>query len=137
MYDYDSCPCEQAAWRVYDLMCEHEPMYFEAHVTDDEESPNGFGWYFSSHLRNADGTWSEYDGGQYWDYESAEEFEGVIGEAVPFAAFEARPVEYEEFERVAFQVPRSLSEREAAARAFHAGDQRGRNDPVMEAQVSR
>lgn len=73
MYDYDSCPCEQAAWRVYDLMCEHEPMYFEAHVTDDEESPNGFGWYFSSHLRNADGTWSEYDGGQYWDYESAEE----------------------------------------------------------------
>ena len=63
MYDYDSCPCEQAAWRVYDLMCEHEPMYFEAHVTDDEESPNGFGWYFSSHLRNADGTWSEYDGG--------------------------------------------------------------------------
>lgn len=137
MYDCDSCPCEQAAWRVFDLMCEHEPMYFEAHVADDEESPNGFGWSFSSHSRNADGTWFEYDGGQYWDYQSAKELEGAIAEAVPFAAFEARPVEYEEFERVASQAPRSLSEREAAARAFCACSQRRRDDPAKEARMSR
>lgn len=137
MYDYDSCSCEQAAWRVYDLMCEHEPMYFEAHVTDDEESPNGFGWYFSSHLQAADSTWSEYDGGQYWDYENAEELEDAIAETVPFAAFEAKPVEYGEFERIVSQIPRSLSEREEAARAFHAGDQRSRNNPEREAQMDR
>ncbi len=137
MYDYPSCPREQAAWRVYDLMCEHEPMYFGAHVTDDEGSPNGFGWCFSSHSQNADGTWSEYDSGRYWDYESAENLEGVIAEAVPFAAFEAKPVEYGEFERAVSQTPRFLSEHEETARAFQAGDRRSRNDPEKDVQMNR
>ena len=116
MHDDETCPCEQAAWLISDCAGTRRSMYFEAHVTDDDMSPNGHGWYFSSYERAVDGTWTEYDGGMYWDYESAKQLEDVIGETVPFESFAAEPIDYQEFERAVFSDNRPLARRAQDAR---------------------
>ena len=111
MYDCDECTCEEASW-IIERQHGSDTMFFEAHLTDDEYSPNGWGWYFASYIKTARGAWEEYDGGCYWDYRNAGELEGIIGETIPYKEFEVTRCDHSLFDEVVFG-GESLSERAA------------------------
>jgi len=104
MYDPKTCKCEEAAWLITTTTPESaECAFFETHITEDEYSPNGYGWYFSSFMKGKDGTWSEYDGGIYWDYQDANEMEDVIGSTIPFKEFSCVRIDHETFDVICFR----------------------------------
>ncbi|MDR1357777.1 MAG: DpnD/PcfM family protein [Coriobacteriales bacterium] len=103
MYDYKTCQQSEAAWLVKGKTEGGEvPALFGVHVCEDEYSPNGFGWYFASYLKGADGRWDEHDGGIYWDYSKATELEHVIGDTLPFREYSYRDTDYADFEAVVY-----------------------------------
>lgn len=45
-------------------------------IAEDDESPNGLGWYYATWEWNEEqGLWHEYDGGCMWGYQNADELE--------------------------------------------------------------
>lgn len=104
MYDEKTCTSEEAAWLVYGKDGDTAAIsIFECHLTNDEDSPTGTGWYFASYLKGEDGTWNEHDGGCYWDYSAATDLESVIGETVPFGSYETVEIDYASFEAICFE----------------------------------
>lgn len=99
MYDYKTCACDRAAWLISDERGA-EQAFFAVSVCENEYSPNGFGWSFASYLKGAGGRWSEHDGGIYWDFKDAREFEDVIGDTVPFREFTYWEIDYGDFEAI-------------------------------------
>ena len=99
MYDEKTCTIYEAAWLV---VGGNEVMFFEAHVTEDHESPTGTGWYFASYAKQLNGEWEEREGGIYWDYVSATELECVISETVPFETFDTHRIDHSAFEEICF-----------------------------------
>jgi hypothetical protein len=103
MYNEKTCYCDKAAWFITGItengiVC----AIFECHATDDQDSPNGVGWYFAAHMKGKDGHWDEHGGGMYWDYENATDPEHIIAEAVPFKEFITRQIPYKDFEDICF-----------------------------------
>jgi hypothetical protein len=78
-------------------------MFFEAHLTEDSDSPVQMGWYYSSHARQEDGTWEEHEGGLYWGYSNATDLEHVIDDTVPFGEFASHQIEYAMFEEICLE----------------------------------
>jgi hypothetical protein len=103
MYDEKTCMCDEAAWLIV-AKTENgvEIAFFECHATEDQDSPNGVGWYFASHMKDRNGNWAEHDGGMYWDYENATDLRSVIGESVPFMELQSILIDYNDFEEICF-----------------------------------
>ena len=100
LYDNRTCEYDQAAWLLTVNAKERTTYaFFEAHISGDEHSPCGQGWYFSSYMKGEYG-WEEYDGGIYWDYENATDLEEVIGETVPFREYSYKQIDYMDFENI-------------------------------------
>ena len=101
MYDIKTCTRTEAAWLVTaKTESDTAVAFFEAHLADDDQSPNGVGWYFASYMRGDDGKWNEYDGGMYWDYENATDLEDIIGDTVPFREFTYKEIDHGVFEDI-------------------------------------
>ena len=103
MYDAKTCTSTEAAWLVTAKTENGTTVaFFEAHLADDEYSPNGVGWYFASHMRDDSGKWNEYDGGMYWDYENATDLEDIIGDTVPFREYSYKQIDHGVFEDICY-----------------------------------
>jgi hypothetical protein len=103
MYDEKNRKSTESAWAIcgkgeYGL----ELWLYEAHLSDDEFSPVGLSWTFSSFTKDADGKWSDYDGGQYWAYDNASKLDEVIGETLPFREFSYKPIPHDDFDAICF-----------------------------------
>lgn len=71
-FDPEKVTVEEAAWVVKDP-AGHQAAY-EVHLTDDEISPNGFGWYTEMYVFDpGKGKWVSDDGGMWWGYGNAPE----------------------------------------------------------------
>jgi hypothetical protein len=115
MYDEDTCKETESVWAVCGKG-EHglELWFFEAHLSDDEYSPVGWSWTFASFAKDADGGWSDYDGGQYWGFANSSELDEVIGDTLPFREYTYKPIDHADFDAICFEGD-SAKEREYAA----------------------
>lgn len=112
MYDYKTCRQSEAAWLIKGKAEGGDvPALFGVHVCEDEYSPNGFGWYFASYLKGADGRWDEKDGGIFWDYSEATELEEVIGDTLPFREFSYKSIDYADFKAVVYDNDKDVEAR--------------------------
>ena len=80
----DDGTIEDAYWI---LLEEGAPLrLYEVHLADDAWSPSGYCWDCYAYTLEADGQWTDADGGQWWDYSDADqllpEFPGDFDRAV-------------------------------------------------------
>jgi hypothetical protein len=115
MYDERTCKSTESAWSVCGKG-EYGPelWFYEAHLAEDESSPTLTSWTFASFTKDADGKWSDFNGGQYWAYDNATELDEVIGETLPFREFAYGPIPHDDFDAVCFGGD-TAKEREYAA----------------------
>lgn len=95
-FDIDKVERSEAAW-VFTGFENGSVYYFEAHLSEDEHSPNGYGW--TSDLYETDlseGTLHSIKCGRFWGYQNADELESVGLGFLPFEyqdkGFEATPI---------------------------------------------
>lgn len=70
--DPSMVPVQEAAWAT--VLADGRQGVAECHLTDDEESPWGFGFYYAGFAYAADeGRWVEQDGGLLWGYTRADD----------------------------------------------------------------
>lgn len=78
-YDFSEADVEvqKAAWAM-DLGGGRQAVA-ECHLTEDDDSPWGYGFYFAGFTFDPDeGEWVEQDGGLFWGYRSADDPELTI-----------------------------------------------------------
>lgn len=95
---------ERAAWVIRGKGANGDELwFFETHLTDDDLSPSGKGYYFASWYQESPGKWTEYDGGQYWGYNHTSALEEVIGDTIPFREYTYKDISYDCFEAICFE----------------------------------